>query len=96
MPTRKFLWLASVPLCLLAFLLQLAAQVPPATPDPLARMQAGSAGCLAEGNSLCAEATPKIISNALGPSPLADNLRRLTDEIGGRVMGSPAPRFRSG
>jgi Iap family predicted aminopeptidase len=72
--------------------LPLAAQIPPAQPDPLARMQAagGGAGCSLEANSLCAEATPKIISNALGPSPLEENLRRLTDEIGGRVTGSPA------
>jgi len=25
----------------------------------------------------------------MGPSPLEENLRRLTDEIGGRVTGSP-------
>jgi carboxypeptidase Q len=30
----------------------------------------------------------KIIQVALQPSPLADNLRRLTDEIGGRVPGT--------
>src|SRR4029077_4930565 len=32
----------------------------------------------------------KIIQAALQPSPLQDNLRRLTDEIGGRVPGTPA------
>src|ERR1700741_179811 len=31
----------------------------------------------------------KIIQAALQPSPLADNLRRLTDEVGGRVPGTP-------
>ncbi len=36
------------------------------------------------------EANPKIIANALGASPLEENLRRLTDEVGGRVTGSPA------
>src|SRR3989449_10554790 len=33
---------------------------------------------------------PKIVANALGPSPLEENLRRLTDEVGGRMTGSPA------
>jgi Zn-dependent M28 family amino/carboxypeptidase len=32
----------------------------------------------------------KIIQAALQPSPLQENLRRLTDEIGGRVPGTPA------
>src|SRR5215472_16076058 len=32
----------------------------------------------------------RVIQIALQPSPLADNLRRLTDEIGGRVPGTPA------
>ncbi|MGA7755496.1 MAG: M20/M25/M40 family metallo-hydrolase [Candidatus Sulfotelmatobacter sp.] len=31
-----------------------------------------------------------VIHAALQPSPLQDNLRRLTDEIGGRVPGTPA------
>ena len=34
-------------------------------------------------------AGPAIIGRALSPSPLAEDLRRLTDEIGGRVSGSP-------
>ncbi|MFZ0802895.1 MAG: M20/M25/M40 family metallo-hydrolase [Terriglobales bacterium] len=32
----------------------------------------------------------KVIAEALKPSPLEINLRRLTDEIGGRVPGTPA------
>ncbi len=32
----------------------------------------------------------RIIAAALKPSPLAANLRRLTDEVGGRVPGTPA------
>jgi len=32
----------------------------------------------------------QIIQTALQPSPLENNLRRLTDEIGGRVPGTPA------
>jgi carboxypeptidase Q len=83
----------SLPLCLFASAVLFAAQLPPAQDDPLARMRAASqnaATCSAAGASLCAEAAPKIIANALGPSPLYDNLRRLTDEIGGRPSGSPA------
>ena len=32
----------------------------------------------------------RIIQEALKPSPLQNNLRRLTDEVGGRVPGTPA------
>jgi Iap family predicted aminopeptidase len=34
----------------------------------------------------------RITAKAMGPSPIAENLRRLTDEIGGRVSGSPEMR----
>jgi len=34
--------------------------------------------------------TDRLIAEALKPSPLETNLRRLTDEIGGRVPGTPA------
>jgi carboxypeptidase Q len=34
--------------------------------------------------------TDKIIDQALKPSPLASNLAKLTDQIGGRVPGTPA------
>jgi carboxypeptidase Q len=85
-----------IPLILLLALpaaaLPAAAQLPPAQPDPLARMHEAAATqvCTNDDSSACAAAAPKIISSALGASPLADNLRRLTDEIGGRVTGSPA------
>jgi len=36
------------------------------------------------------EATDRLIAEALKPSPLETNLRRLSDEIGGRVPGTPA------
>jgi carboxypeptidase Q len=86
-------WILWLPLSLLAFASPLVGQLPPAQEDPLARMRAASqkaATCSATESSLCAEAAPKIIANALGPSPLYENLRRLTDEIGGRPSGSPA------
>ncbi|MGA8408260.1 MAG: M20/M25/M40 family metallo-hydrolase [Candidatus Acidiferrales bacterium] len=38
----------------------------------------------------CADLAPQMIQSALGPSPLAENLRYLTDTIGGRVTGTPA------
>ncbi len=88
---RRSLLFVSQSLCFLAFLLPAFAQLPPAQPDPLVRTQAAKgAGCSANEPSLCAEATPKLLSNALGASPLEENLRRLTDEIGGRMTGSPA------
>lgn len=36
------------------------------------------------------ELTDRLIAEALKPSPLETNLRRLSDEIGGRVPGTPA------
>jgi carboxypeptidase Q len=71
-----------------------AAQISAPEPDPLARMRQAAAAnaqaCSESELSACAQAAPKIIANALGASPLAENLRRLTDEIGGRLSGSPA------
>jgi carboxypeptidase Q len=70
------------------------AQLPAPEPDPLARIrasaQANPQACSVNGETLCEEVAPKIIANARGESPLAENLRRLTDEIGGRVSGTPA------
>ncbi len=48
--------------------------------------------------AICVAATPpaesddaaRIIQSALQPSPIESNLRHLTDEIGGRVPGTPA------
>jgi carboxypeptidase Q len=48
----------------------------------------GTYGCSIHKS--CADVAPTIIKNAMGPSPLEENLRVLTDEIGGRVTGSPA------
>lgn len=92
---RRAFWSASLVVFAAAVSVPLSAQVPPANPDPLARMngaqKAGQAGsCSATDASLCSEAAPKIIANALGASPLYENLRQLTDEIGGRQSGSPS------
>jgi len=65
-------------------------QLPAAKPDSLAKPAAGqaAAACSATEAS-CAEAASKILPQVMGSSPLAENLRRLTDEVGGRVTGSP-------
>jgi carboxypeptidase Q len=66
------------------------AQLPPVKTDSLAKPAAGqgTAACSATEAS-CAEAAAKILPQVMGPSPLQENLRRLTDEVGGRVTGSP-------
>jgi carboxypeptidase Q len=68
----------------------LSAQLPAAKTDPLAKptIKQRAAVCSATEAS-CAEAASKILPQVLGPSPLEENLRRLTDEVGGRVTGSP-------
>ena len=64
-----------------------------------ARMKSRKSALLvfAAGALLCVSAVAqsvavnqKIIDEALKPSPIEANLRRLTDEIGGRVPGTPA------
>src|SRR6266576_4440463 len=88
------LWPGSLIVLFLISPIPVAAQLPAARPDPLARIrdaaQGGAQACSATGDSLCEQIAPKIIANAQGESPLAENLRRLTDEIGGRGTGTPA------
>ncbi len=61
------------------------AQLSPAEPDPLARIRDAARGnvqaCSATGETLCEQVAPKIIANAQGDSPLAENLRRLTEGL---------------
>ncbi len=63
----------------------------PGTTDPLKAGQTANAAaaCSATESSGCAQAAAKLLPLILGPSPLEENLRRLTDEVGGRVTGSP-------
>jgi carboxypeptidase Q len=81
--------------CILAFGSDIQAQIPQLNSttenDPLHRTQTSSstAACTAEASS-CAEVAAKILPLILGPSPIKENLGRLTDEVGGRVTGSPA------
>jgi carboxypeptidase Q len=79
----------SLPLCFLASLSF--AQLPPSTPDTLRPGQKSSspAACSTDASSSCAQAAAKVTPIIMGESPLEENLRRLTDEIGGRVTGSP-------
>jgi hypothetical protein len=78
----------------LAACLPAMAQFAPSEPDPLTRIRdaakSNAVACSATGETLCEQVAPKIIANAQGDSPLAENLRKLTEGIGGRVTGSPA------
>ncbi len=77
---------------LLGWSLPCAGQLPAATTDPLGKPLQGIHGagaCSATETSSCAEAAAKILPQVMGPSPMEENLRRLTDEVGGRVTGSP-------
>src|SRR5215469_18852895 len=67
------------------------AQLPPVKTDTLrpGQMTQGAAGCSVAEASSCAQAAAKITPMVMGESPLEENLRRLTDGIGGRVTGSP-------
>jgi carboxypeptidase Q len=80
---------ASLLLCLVSS--PLFSQLPPANTSPLHPGQAiqGAPGCSATEASACAQAAAKITPIVMGDSPLEENLRRLTDDIGGRVTGSP-------
>jgi hypothetical protein len=88
---RRTIFLYSLLLCLFASLPTLQAQIPPAKKDPLSLLQStqGKTGCSTTEASSCAEAAAKILPIVMGSSPMEENLRRLTDEIGGRVTGSP-------
>jgi carboxypeptidase Q len=90
MPCR-LIFLNCLLLCLFASQPTLQAQLPPVNKDALSPAQSaqGKAGCSATEASSCAQAAAKILPIVMGSSPLEENLRRLTDEIGGRVTGSP-------
>jgi carboxypeptidase Q len=82
--------LSTLLLCCLACLLPASAQFPPVKTTPLQGPAIqGQAACSIDEPSSCEQAAAKILPLVLGPSPLEGNLRRLTDEVGGRVTGSP-------
>ena len=78
-------------LCFLAGFQPVMGQIPTMKPDSLRPGQApqGAAACSATETSSCAQAAAKITPIVMGESPLEENLRRLTDGIGGRITGSP-------
>src|SRR5277367_4408933 len=80
----------SLLLCFIAAL-STSAQLPPAKDSliPIQSNQSSAAACSATDASSCAQAAAKILPQVMGPSPMEENLRRLTDEVGGRVTGSP-------
>jgi hypothetical protein len=67
------------------------AQLTPSQNDALGKLQASqnAAACSATDASSCAQAAAKLMPLILGDSPMVENLRRLTDEVGGRVTGTP-------
>lgn len=85
---RKFVISAFPLVCLLVSLTPALAQLPPVKTDIGPKPPVGTGTCSVEKS--CADVAPDIIRSAMGVSPLEANLRRLTDEIGGRVTGSPA------
>jgi carboxypeptidase Q len=61
----------------------------PLNPPPtFPQVPQGAAACSVEKS--CADRAPMMIQSAEGASPLEENLRVLTDSIGGRVTGSAA------
>src|ERR1700730_17967576 len=84
----------------LAACLPATAQLTPTEPDPLARIRDAAKtnvlACSATGESLCEQVAPKIIANAQGNSPLAENLRQLsTAEKGHKKQASKDPAVES-
>jgi Zn-dependent M28 family amino/carboxypeptidase len=92
-PSRKRISFL-LPLCFLASVVCGFAQLQPTEPDPLARIRDAAKSnvqaCSATGETLCEQVAPKIIANAQGDSPVAENLRRIRKELGGGVSGSLA------
>jgi len=98
---RTVLRLSRIPLEFLPIFLMAclpaAAQLSPTEPDPLARIRdtarTNVEACSATGETLCEQVAPKIIANAQGDSPLAENLRRLAGAQGhtSGPSAEPAP-----
>ncbi len=88
---RRAIFLTSMLLCIFVSPLTASAQLPPGQKDPLnpAQVSKSPTACSVSDTSSCAQAAAKILPIVMGPSPMEENLRRLTDEIGGRVTGTP-------
>jgi carboxypeptidase Q len=88
-------WCKIPPLALMGFLVMAIPSLParaqglPPVQKPFEpKIPHGTYGCSIHKS--CADVAPTIIKNALGPSSLEENLRVLTDQIGGRITGSAA------
>jgi hypothetical protein len=88
---RSAIPVASLLLCVLVAVFPASAQLPTGLKDPLNPAQASKnpTACSVSDTSSCAQAAAKILPIVMGPSTMEENLRRLTDEIGGRVTGTP-------
>jgi carboxypeptidase Q len=87
--TRLLSWTILCLVCFAVSELPASAQLPPVQ-NPLAPGQnPAAAGCSTIDASSCAQVAAKLLPIVMGPSPMEENLVRLTDEIGGRVTGSP-------
>jgi carboxypeptidase Q len=75
---------------ILAFVGQAGAQIIPKQRTPLSKLKPPSGPGVCEPGKSCSEIAPLVTRSAEGASPLAENLRYLTDTIGGRVSGSAA------
>jgi hypothetical protein len=79
------MWLVALTMPLAGMLAALpaAAQLHPQEPDPLAKIRAAADGqaCSTAETSACAQANPKILAAAMGPSPLEENLRKLQEPV---------------
>jgi hypothetical protein len=89
MQNRGF-FIASLLLCFFISSSNSSAQIPAVKPDSLhpGATAQGAPGCSTTEASSCAQAAAKITPIVMGESPLGENLRRLTEGIGGRVTGS--------
>jgi carboxypeptidase Q len=88
-PVRLAVSVAPLAACLLLFVPYACGQGTPISPPPsFGPVPQGTGACSVEKS--CADLAPLMIQSATGPSPLEENLRTLTDSIGGRVTGSPA------
>jgi carboxypeptidase Q len=83
----RILIVASVLVCLVASGAR--GQLSTAQPTPFGPKAGNAAQACSATEASCAEAAAKIIPQILGPSPIEENLRHLTDGVGGRVSGSP-------
>src|SRR5690242_3697295 len=87
--TFAFRRILALLVCFAGFASRSSAQLPPVK-NPLAPGQNPvTVGCSTADASSCAQVAAKLLPIVMGPSPMEENLRRLTDEIGGRVTGSP-------